>query len=424
MQDRVDSLGLRLFKSLLDSKKVILIEPLKIEDFLPGKARDMFAWILDYRLKFNTLPTESAFIDEFGSVLPPDIEDTQYLHSQILKRNLGFQLTKDLEQVANLLDNNDPDAALQHLTQVTQKVNNKKPSKVTSYKQLAATRIQTYKDNVTNKVFDGIESPWSEVNSQIQGWMNGTLNVVLGRQNSGKSWWLCIIGDHCLTKDKTSLLISLEMPEEKITRRLDALRHKMSFGRLRNAVLTPNEIKKWEESVANEKSLGDIIVEDKQTIRTVTDAVLAVKKHKPDIVLIDGGYRFTGRSKSQWENTVEIVNDLQLYAEETRIPWIVTNQYGDASDTGKEVKGDSASKMNAWNARYGKEWVIAPDVVLGIQQNPDDRVLKKMQVHILKVRDNTGESDTNQLHIQWDLVNMCFDSSKSILDTSIGLVVP
>ena len=421
MLDKSDGLGLRLFKSLLDSKKVEVLEKLKIEDFLPGKVRDMFAWILHYRLTYNNLPTEIAFIDEFGSVLPPDIEDLTYLHEQILKRNLGFKLTQNLEKVAGHLDNNDPDAALTQLIQVTQSLSAEKPVQITSYKQAAAQRIQKYKDNLANQVFDGIETPWQEVNDKIQGWMNGTLNVILGRPNTGKSWWLCIVGDDCLTKNKSALFVTLEMPSSRIIRRLDALRHKLSFGKLRNLKLSPDELKKWEDSVAAEKTSADIIVLDKQQIRTVTDTVMAVKKYKPDIVLIDGGYRFTGRSKSQWENTVEIVNDLQVYAEETNIPWLVTNQYGELKE---DTKKNAPTDKMSMSARYGGEWVINPDIVIGIQQSPDDRVLHKMQVHILKERDSAGETDLNQFHINWDLIGMNFDSSKSILDNSVGVVAP
>ena len=418
----IDSLGVRLLKSLLASKDVLLLERLRIDDFLLGKSRDMFAWILEYGLKFNGLPTEAAFIDEFGNVLPNDIEAFPYLHEQILKRNLGFKLTQSLQQVGNSLDNNDPDAALQQLVQVVQNTNQQKVDKVSFYNKEASQRIQTYKHNVTNKVFEGIETPWEEINEHIQGLMNGCLHVVLGRPNQGKSWMVCILADHCLKKSKSALLVTLEMPSIRIARRLDAIRHKLSFGKLRNNVLLPADLQKWEDSVANDKTVGDIILVDKQKVRTVVDVALLVKKYKPDIVLIDGGYRFSGRSKSHWENTVEIVNDLQIYAEETNIPWVVTNQYGELGNN-KQSKDDPTAKMEM-KARYGAEWVMAPDVVLGIQQSPDDRVLRRMQVHILKVRDSAAESNVDQISISWNLVDMQFDATKSILDDVQGNRVP
>ena len=364
--DRSDFLGFRLLYSLLASKDTTKLEQLKFDDFLPGKCRDVFAWVLDYRLQFNSLPTESAVEDKFGKILPEDVEDFQYLHSQILKRNLTFKLTKNLERVAQHLDDGDPDTALKELTDVIENGAVAPEVKVASYVKEAKERIEKYKELLLVGVFDGIPCLWPELEKVIVGYMNGTLNVFLAASGVGKTWTLCITANSCLNAGKKALFVTLEMPTIRIARRLDALRHKLSFGKMRNNVLTDDDLKNWEASVNADQTTGEVVIVDKQQVRTPQDIYLLTKKHKPDIVLIDGIYRLEGnvKGRAQWEEAAKIANDLQLYAESSNVPWLVTSQLN--------ALADKSGKIQTSDARYSKELGICADLILALSQAPED----------------------------------------------------
>ena len=414
---KTDYLGLRILTSVLASKDLTLLDQLNITDFLPGKSQDVLAWIFDYRLQFNALPTPLAVVDNFGAILPADVEDFHYLKEQIVKRNLSYKLTQSLGLVAQYLDNGDPQRALTELSRVIDSGAVAPPSKVTTYLKDAKERIEYYKKQMVNQVFDGIPCVWEELGKVIIGWMNGTLNTILAEANVGKTWSLCIIADDCVTQNKQVLYISLEMPANKILRRIDALRRKVNFGRLRKNTLLPEDIKKLEESIITETTTGEIVVADKLQVVTPRDVFLLVKKHSPDIVLIDGAYRFEGdtRSQNKWEVNAKIITDLQLFAEMSNVPWVITSQLN------PDPTRKATDKIQLAEARYSKEWGIAADVVLALRQAPEDRILRKMQIHALKVRENDSETDVDMVMVNWDLTNFNFAEIKiDLLNSMFG----
>jgi hypothetical protein len=208
------------------------------------------------------------------------------------------------------------------------------------------------------------------------------------------------------------LFVSLEMPTNRIARRLDAVRYKIPFGGLRNADLDPTLRSQWEDAITKDTDPGDLWIADKRQVATVTDVMSIVNHKKPKIVVIDGGYRFSpeGRTKSAWEGTVSIVNDLQKYAEISNIPWVVTTQFGDSNDKGKVTRDKTGPKMAMWGVRYGKEWVINPDVVIGLHQEPEDRITKQLRMYLAKVRDVDQDNMIEETLIAWDLNSMEFKS--------------
>ena len=199
------------------------------------------------------------------------------------------------------------------------------------------------------------------------------------------------------------------MSSIRIERRIDAIRYKLPFGKLRDAELDAMREEDWKkrlEEAAVEKVDSDILVADKKSVRTVRDVYMLVQQYKPDIVIIDGGYRFEGDERyGQWAKTVSIVNDLQVFAEMSNIPWVVTTQFGDSEETGKEKK-KGTKHVRAWNVRYGKEWYINPDILIGMYQDDDLRLIKRMEIHPLKVRD--GDRAFDMFTIGWSMDEMEF----------------
>jgi hypothetical protein len=230
--------------------------------------------------------------------------------------------------------------------------------------------------------------------------------------NTGKTWALCVCADHAeRVAGKKVLFVTMEMSASRISRRLDAVRYRIPFGVLRDCELDPMEEKEWESNLKDlkkDKESSDIYIADKKAVRTVTDVFNLVQELKPDIVFIDGGYRFESEKGSgQWEQTLHIVTDLQVYAEKSDIPWIVTTQFGDSNESGKKKK--KGDHVRAWNVRYGKEWLIHPDVLIGLYADEDLRLIKMMELHVLKVRD--ADKMFDMFTIEWDMGKMSFNEA-------------
>ncbi len=410
----MDNLGTRLIASLLESKDLSALSEYKITKLdLIGDTVSAYEWTVDFVKTNGEWPTRKIVEENCSITLPDDIDPIGYICDLIRKRSLGKTLEGDLRRAADFLESRNPDKALQLISDASIKHRKKSitKSKVVSFRDSGPERIKTYNLLKTKSGYEGVETPWTLLDTAVQGWVNGTLNVITAMQNTGKTWFLAICANHAMSLGKRVGFITLEMTTSRIAKRLDSIKYKIPFRNLRDGDLGDATEKAWKRRVERDtKGDGDILLADKQIVRTVDDATAFVLEYRPDILFIDGGYRFqVPGSRGSWEQQLEIVRALQVSSEATNIPWIVSTQQGDASETGREKK--RGKNMRAWNVRYGKEWIIDPDTVIGLYSNEDLRIIKELEIHILKMRDNAGDFDST-FNIKWDTTAMDFVESK------------
>lgn len=410
-----DYLGLRALRSVLDLAdwSAVGLTGFDKRFIIPGPALDAYKWVEDFVASRGSWPSVAAVESEFSIVLPEDVEDLPYLTEEIVKRQNSFQITNALKKVAKHLDDRDPDMALAELVSFVSKreVESTKTATIRGFRESGKERVKEYEEAVLRPT-QGILSPWDEINAATQGWVDGTLNVVMAKPNVGKTWFSCIVANHAFEQEKNVLYVSMEMPSIRIERRLDAVRYKVPFGGLRDADMDISVKDRWADSIKSDVGKEEMWVADKKHVRNVSDIMSLVGQYQPDIVVIDGGYRLSPikKTKSAWEGTVSIVNDLQIYAELSNVPWVVTTQFGDSNDKGTVRKSGKKPQMNMWGVRYGKEWVINPDTAIILHQEPQDREFKQLRMYLTKVRDVNEETMISDLLIQWDLTDMKFGS--------------
>ena len=410
----MDALGFRLVRSILNEKDFSSLTKAGVtEDSVFADSRKALEWVTKYLRDSGEWPSCNMVEENVGISLPDEAEPLHYIVDLVRQRTLGKRLEASLTEAANLLGEREPDEALKMLGEASLSLRPLSThSQVVSYRETGKERFDQYQDTKEFGGLVGIETPWKSLDKSIQGWVDGTFNVVTAMQNTGKTWFLVLCAADALKKGKRVLYVTLEMSNFRIARRLDAAMYKLHFGKLRDCDLSTEAEDSWESKIeSSTDSDGDILLADKGLVRKVSDVTALVLDYKPDIVFIDGGYRFEGDGKSSWESTVSIVNDLQIAAERTDIPWVVSTQQGDANETGSERK--RGVKMKAWGVRYGKEWVINPDVVIGLYQNEDLRLIKTLEIHLLKIRDASGDSFNSHFNINWDTTEMKFSEETS-----------
>jgi hypothetical protein len=418
----MDSLGKRFLAALLREPGDADLAKFE-QSFLTDDAKTAAEWIWAYREDYKGWPTPEQLEENTGISLSAEEAPPDYFADLLRKRSLGIDLEKAFRAGITKLDARDPDAAVDIISEAARLFRARtKRSRVISHKDSGFDRIKEYDELKRSDGLLGFPTPWERLNRNIQGWVNGTLNVVTAMQNTGKTWWLCYCANHAYDLGKRVLFISLEMDVRRIQKRLDALRYKIPFRALKSCDMDEDDELAWKERVRLDKSKGgvrDILLADKKLVLTVDDAVNLIADVEPHIVMIDGGYRFRskGRDKGHWESSAQIVADLQLAAEMTDIPWVVTTQQGDAQETGKAKRG--AKKMIAWGVRYAKEWVINPDNVIGLFSNDDMRLLKVLEMHQLKMRDAPGDLVYQDFPIRWDLVKMDFGEFEELEEPEI-----
>jgi hypothetical protein len=354
-----------------------------------------------------------------GVVIPVEEKPADYVAELVRCRSLGKRLERTATAIARKIEDRDPDGALALMGDASLALRAKSSiATPVSFRESGESRIKKYDELKSAGGLMGIPTPWARLNANIGGWVDGTLNVFTALMNTGKTWAAIYCANHSFDIGKRVLFVTLEMDIGRIQRRLDAVRYKIPFGRLRSTDMDEASESEWKRKViADTSGEGDIILADKKMVQSVADVTYLVYDYKPDIVYIDGGYRFQARGgggAGEWANTVEIVNDLQIAAEITNIPWIVTTQQGDANETGTRKKREK--KMIAWGVRYGKEWVINPDNVIGLYADDDLRLTKALEIHQLKTREATGDAMYGEFLISWDLTKMDFTEMDSLED--------
>jgi len=408
----MDVLGKRLVRALLAERDPSLLKAAGFDPEMLGEdARSAYDWSVDWQASHGAWPTALMIEENTGVALPEEAEGLEYVADLVRRRTLSSKMRPAMEAAASEIKARDPDKALDKLREL---VIEARPlgtaSRILSSRGEALERLTRYRE-AGLAPFRGFRTQWPFLNERIQGWVAGNLHVAVAMQNTGKTWMSCIIADHALSLGKKVLFVTMEMAGDRIQRRLDSLHFRLPFGDLRDGELEYFTVKRWEEEAAKELAArGDILVADKKLVQRVGDIVSLVHEHRPSFVIVDGGYRLEGRGRGSWDKVVDVVNDLQIAAELTDLPWLVTSQLGDASETGKEPKkGESSKSMRAWNVRYGKEWVINPDVVIGMRTDAALRADRKLEVHVLKIRDAAGDDERDKFLMHFDLSKHRFD---------------
>ena len=411
-----DTLGLRLIRAALQEETLKSIATAGVTSAdLFDSAKIGYEWLLDFHQKYGTFPTVDAVNSAIGTALPDVAEPLDFIVEQVRKRALTLAVKERTKLVIERLDAKDPDGAAQEFSAAGTTLRaGKQRAGLLSMRDSGEERLKEYDEITKVKGLLGVPTPWPGINAKILGWVNGDLHVIAAIANTGKTWTLCIAAEYALANNYRVLFISLEMPSKRILRRVDALRYKIPFKGLRRGNLDPADLAKWEAAVRADATpnRNDLLLADKREVKYVDDVKALVEETEPDIVFIDGGYRFqvkgTKKSSGEWANTVDIVAALQTNAEISQIPWVVTTQMGDSTETGK--KSGKGPRVRAWNVRYGKEWFINPDVLIGQYQDDDLRITKRTEYHVLKVRESDQEEfNSDCVLTQWDMGTMSFE---------------
>jgi hypothetical protein len=416
----MDLLGKRLVRSLTVEHDLSALTRAGVtEADIFDDGRVAFDWMLGFVRSTGNWPTGKQVEENTKVELPDVLDKLEYVTDLVRKRSLAKQIEQTLTSgVLTNLENRNPDEALRLAGEMVQRLRPRtKAARVSRYREGGLARVEAYRELRAQGGLLGLPTPWKTLNEAIQGWVNGTFNVITAMQSTGKTWICCVIAEHALSLGAKVLFITLEMATARVERRIDALRHKIPWDELRDTTIDLFGELRWEGLAINDiHGKGDILIADKQLVKYVSDATALVMDYKPDLIVIDGGYRFQtkGGSPGAWESTVAIVNELQDTSEATGIPWVVTTQQGEGGD-----KLDNQKR--AYKVRYGKEWVINPDNVIEAFQDGDLRLLGQMELRTLKIREAAGERDSEGFRIFWDHKNMSFGEVPPMTDASVGV---
>jgi replicative DNA helicase len=266
-----------------------------------------------------------------------------------------------------------------------------------------------------------IPTGWSNIDSLLSGgWSKSTLNVIMGETNVGKSMWLHNIAVNAANAGTNVLLITLEMANRKVMKRLGSMRLKINANeydeKSKDTVFMKQRINnlKSQSGVGNlfESQPGKIFVKKYNTSDcTVTDIDNYVKKFEEvkrikvgmiiidyiNIMSIEKGFDITNMLYLKGKHLAE---GLRRVADKYECAVITATQ------TDKAVWGASDIKLG--DIPESKAIADTADSVWGIIRNPEMKKNNQYRLKILKLRD--GEHHEEQVRFDFNTKFLTMDN--------------
>lgn len=259
-------------------------------------------------------------------------------------------------------------------------------------------RLALYEERERTGQTPGISFGIDELDALTYGAQAHELVIIEGFLGTGKSS-MCI--RQCvksyLEQDKTPLFFSLEMEGEKLAQRWDAIVAGFKYSALKRLELDQGDKDRWKriaEKAHESRFEKDVLVID-DIRRPTDDRIYAeIERWRPSFTVIDtiDEVRAPNNLKSHWERQDHVARELKGICRSTKRPMFVIAQAGREAEKEGATLGNIAGSITI--ARKA-------DIAVGIHATAQMKKIKKVEVTLLKNRDDDGEGTI--LHMWRDL---------------------
>ena len=195
-----------------------------------------------------------------------------------------------------------------------------------------------------------LDSPWPTMNKLIHHLSPGDTVVYAARSSMGKSW-LVLFWAHYLASQKIKVMVvSEEMLSEKVEDRIEAIRFRLPYDKLRTGSLPPAVLRKYKimkRAVTNLPYPLTICGSD-NVGSSVSSVEAKIEQYKPDVVVVDGAYLLNAEGvaakASERERFAWISKRFKQIAKAKKvIIFLVIQMNRDAEDKSGTAKGSFKS---------------------------------------------------------------------------------
>jgi len=395
------------------------LEKIKFSSKDFSKQSEAFNFVSDYIDQFKSSPKKEVLLEKF-----PDLEvssagnNLDFLLNEFEKQVI-FRKTKaviqDLQEDLKV----NPKLTLPKLISHLDDIGIKYDKEVVVYDEGTLSRFEDYeKRKELRKVglgIIGIPTPLKTINRSGVGWLPGQVTSVFARPTVGKTWFSIKTAMVAMKYSRRVLFISTEMPADQINMRADIvyghmLGYKFSHKKLKRGDLTQeeeNQYKKFlSESSTKRLFVCDHVDEDSLSIPVISKLV---KKHYPDLLIIDGMYLISGDKsvREGWRQDHKIFQEIKNLCLGRNISAFVSTQ------ATRDAGNDLFTPPTAIQVANGDALIRASDVAFSMcirDETTSDRL-----VQFQKWRDD--ELPAQYAVLKWDVD--CGDIEE--LDVKVGV---
>ena len=381
---------------------------LRQEVFEDPLNRFVFQFMVDYWLntQMTQAPTWVVMESEYPQVkLDPVVEEsTEWLVQWLQKRYAAAEVQELLRSAAKTC-NDDPSSTLDvlwHNAYDAAQITAPRYARVDITETITARR-ERYSHDVQNQTQAGAAIGLEELDVHTRGILPGELCAAAAYTKTGKSWLLANAFVATLRNGLRPLFFTLEMGVPEIEDRIDALYSGVSYQRLSQRELTPQEMIRLREAQDEIATLpGGFIERPQRGERTVKHMVSRARQLGADLLIvdqlsfIDATRDYNGDSALRMKHG-EIIFELkdEISRENAgKVPCLLAVQLNrQAASNGNAGRGEL---YNFANSSMVEQTV---DLALGLWRNTEMRANNAMGLDIMGSR----RCDTRSWTLAWHL---------------------
>lgn len=388
----------RLLSKVISERSITPVIQHGIQDdwFLDETTRAVWKFTREHYVKYREVPTDVVVHDNFPNYKLVQVDDSlDYLIDQMVDARRRIRTREGLEKAIDFLANqHDHEAALLAMEHAVAHVNSEG---VPGTNEMDLTkspedRFQDYLDLGKHQLL-GIPTGFEKIDEATAGLQGGQLVTLIAPPKTGKSQGALRIAINCHDQDKVVMFQSFEMNNREQQQRHDAMRAKVSHGRMRRGALTKQEETRYQDMLDDMVDKKPFHLVDAVNGLTISALAAKIDQLNPEIVFVDGVYLMLDEITGEMNTPQAITNitrGLKRLAQKLGIPVVITTQTLLWKMKGGKVTADSIG--------YSSSFFQDSDVILGLEPVEDDE-----EVRILKIvaSRNCGPSETT-LTWRWD----------------------
>jgi replicative DNA helicase len=380
----------------------------------------MFECVRDHFAQYGKVPDVDTVEQETGITVPSLAavpEPLAYYIDRVKDRALDRLATEKVKAAVTALEQTDSNAAVEAAKELLTEVSRQNLAgemiddwvRNTDERWAEYQRVKAHPGGVT-----GIPTPWDGVNDITQGLNPGDLWILVARMGSGKTWHLLKMAQTAWLAEANPLLVSMEMPRQKIKLRLDALWARTPYSDLRRGNLGMHIEPTYQQALDGLKDKTPLHLVTRKRVKTPRDVAILIEQLRPQVVFIDGLYKMrpSGRGgfRQQWERMSELVDEVQELSQEKEIPFVCTTQFNrEQTKKGGKGKGKPKAQDQAGleDMAFTDAIAMNADVVMALLSPDSLRANNEILLKFLKNR----EDEVKHFTSKFDLSTMEFEQT-------------
>ena len=330
-------------------------QPLATEGISPKMFHafhDEAEWMFGYLTTHRKAPSRIDLKQEFPDfTIYKGADNVAHWIIEVRKAHKNFAVLEAISSAADLIDQDDPDAALELMARSVVEVNSTTAGihgsldVMDDWQGIYADVKHRVAQNRSNG-FAGVPTGFTTLDDVTGGLQPGWLTVVAARLGQGKTWAGVKIGFTAAMAGKRVLYFSLEQPRNQIAMRVHAFGSKkyaknpfnpMDLSRGKNVDLIA--YKKFLMDMKSGHGTGQFLINDTSRGRlTPANIGGVIEMEQPDLVIIDYLTLLAGGG-DDWRGASKLVGDVQALGHAYKVPIVALAQINRNGAGGKEPPG-------------------------------------------------------------------------------------